>query len=176
MSIWKNGKTRAIAAATAVVMVVAVAAVGGAAQQEPQGRHGGRQPFMGSWFAPGPRAMAIGLALRGLRELNLTDAQRNSIRGAMQSHRDEFKAIARDAIAARSALGDAVTADTIDQNAIRALSAKVAEVELSAALLRARVHAEVFALLTPEQQQKAKELRENAKGRIKGAIARRLEP
>jgi Spy/CpxP family protein refolding chaperone len=93
----------------------------------------------------------------------------------MQSHRDEFKAIARDAIAARSALGDAVTADTIDQNAIRALSAKVAEVELSAALLRARVHAEVFALLTPEQQQKAKELRENAKGRIKGAIARRLE-
>jgi protein CpxP len=85
----------------------------------------------------------------------------------VQSHRDAFKAIADRAIAAREALGDAVTADTFDESAIRAKAGEVAAVELDVALLRAKVYAEVFALLTPEQQAKAKQLRAEGKGRIK---------
>ena len=60
--------------------------------------------------------------------------------------------------AAREALHAVVTADTFDEAAIRLKSADVAAVEADGAVLRAKVHAEVWALLTPEQQQKAKTL------------------
>jgi Spy/CpxP family protein refolding chaperone len=174
MKHWNSGKTRAFVATIVVVLSVGVAMAGVAAQQEAQGRQGHRPAFAGRWFGPGPRAMAAGMVLRGLRALNLTEAQRESIRGVMQAHRDEFKVIARNAIAARTALNDAVTADTIDREAIRAAAGRVAEVELSAALLRAQVHGEVLALLTAEQQQKARAMREKVKSRITGAIERRL--
>ena len=51
-----------------------------------------------------------------------------------------------------------VTADTFDEAAIRQASADVAAVDADGAVLRAKVHAEVWALLTPEQQQKAQAL------------------
>ena len=120
---------------------------------------GGQRGLMG-----GPMG---GTMLPGLGQLNLTDAQKEQVRTAAQSHRDAFKAISDRAIAAHEALNDAVTADTMDETAIRAKAADVAAVELDAALLRAKVHAEAFALLTPEQQAKAKQLRAEGKGRIK---------
>jgi len=68
-----------------------------------------------------------------------------------------------------------VTADTVDDAAIKAAAARVAEVEVRAALLRATVHRDVFGLLTPEQQQKAKTMRNDAKARVRKAIDRVLE-
>ena len=60
---------------------------------------------------------------------------------------------------ARAALNDAVTAATFDEGGVRAKAADLAAVEADAAVLRARAHAEVWALLTPEQQQKAQQLK-----------------
>ena len=60
---------------------------------------------------------------------------------------------------ARTALQDAVTADSFDEATVRQKSVDVAAVEADAAVLRAKVHSEVWALLTPEQQQKARELK-----------------
>jgi Spy/CpxP family protein refolding chaperone len=168
-----------------VALIAGVTIIGLAAQQGPPPDRpgglvgpGGQGPgdlmALGG-FGRGLRAATFNMMLRGLRALDLTEAQRDQVKNALQSHKDEFKTIAREMIAARGALGDAATADTIDEDAIRAASGRVAEVELSAALLRARVHAEVFALLTPEQQQKAKAMREKAKGRITALLQHLLE-
>ena len=165
------GKARAWVAAIVVAVMVGAAMAGVSAQQGGAGRQGNRQALAGRWFGVGPRAMAVGLALRAL---NLTEAQRDSIAGVMQAHRDEFKDVARAAMGARRALGDAVTADTIDQDVIRAAAGRVAEADLAAALLRAKVHAEVFAVLTAEQRLKATTMREKARNWVARAIERRL--
>ena len=177
--------TRTVVATIGVALIAVLTMIGVTAQQGPPpdrtgglvgpgGQGPGHLMALGG-FGRGLRAATFNMMLRGLRALDLTEAQRDQAKNALQSHKDEFKAIAREMIAARGALGDAVTADTIDQDAIRAASGRVAEVELSAALLRARVHAEVFALLTPEQQQKAKAMREKAKGHITALLQRLLE-
>jgi len=171
MRIGRYSVSRAVAAGAVVALVVAVAAVGVAAQQQaPAGRN--------RLAAPGAPGMALraavrGMVLRGLRALDLTDAQREQIKGVMQASKDDFKAVARDMVAARRALNVAVTADAVDEAAIRAASAQVAEVEVRAALLRAKVHAGVQGVLTPEQQQKAKAMRGAARKRV-GALVDRL--
>ncbi len=128
---------------------------------------GGR---MGRGFGPGAGPGGLGLGpgmmLGGLHALNLTDAQKASIQAIHQNHEAEFKAIADAAIAARKVLGDAVTADTVDEAAIRAASAAVAKTEADGAVLRAKVHSEVWSVLTPEQQAQAKQMRDRMTNRI----------
>ncbi len=113
--------------------------------------------------------------MRGLRELNLTEEQRGQLKSVMDSHKDEFKAIGKRMMAAREALGDLVTSDAADETAIRDQAAAIAVVEGDAALLRAKVHTEVFALLTPDQREKAKAMRGQAKGRLKQIVSRVLQ-
>jgi Spy/CpxP family protein refolding chaperone len=168
---------RSVAATVAAALVIGVAAVGLAAQQTPPRASGNGQYQMG----PGGVGLRMHQAMRrmflkGVRALDLTADQKAQIKTTLQGHREEFKAIARDMAAARLALNDAVTADTVDDAAIKAASARVAEVNVRAALLRANVHREVFGLLTPDQQQKAKTMRESAKTRVRKAIDRALEP
>jgi protein CpxP len=119
----------------------------------------------GPGFGPGPGGPGdIGLPLR---ELELTDAQREQVRTVMQSHQAAFKEIGDRMRTARQALDAVVTADALDEAAIRAKSADVAAVEADGAVLRARVHQEVFSLLTAEQQAKAKELKAQRQQKMK---------
>jgi Spy/CpxP family protein refolding chaperone len=107
-----------------------------------------------------------------LRELELTDTQREQVKAVMESHRDEQKAIGDRMQAARKTLHDAITADTLDEAAIRAAATQVGAVEADAAVLQAKVRAEVVALLTPEQVKKAKELRTEMENRVKDGRGR----
>jgi periplasmic protein CpxP/Spy len=112
------------------------------------------------------------MMMRGLRQLNLTDGQKTQIKGVLKANAPKTQDIAKEWIAAREALGDAITADGADQGAISAKAAAVAAIELRGALLRADVHKQVLALLTPEQRAKAKELRAEGKGRLKQMLGR----
>jgi len=85
----------------------------------------------------------------------------------MQAHQAEFKELGDRMRTAREALDAAISADTIDESAIRGRSAEWAAVEADGAVLRARVRQEVFSLLTPEQQAKAKELKAQMQQRMK---------
>jgi protein CpxP len=102
-----------------------------------------------------------------LRALDLTDAQRQQVRTIMESHRDEQKAIGDRMQAARKALQAAVTADAVDEGVIRAAAVELGAVEGDAAVLHAKIRAEVFTILTPEQVKKAKELRAEMESRMK---------
>jgi Spy/CpxP family protein refolding chaperone len=117
----------------------------------------------------------LGMLGRGMRELGVTDEQRDQIRGKMDLHKTEFEAIAGRMIEAREALEDAVTAETVNEAAIRAAAAAVAGVEADAAVLRASVHQEVLSVLTSEQKQKAKELRGQMEQRMKEGRQRMKE-
>ncbi len=119
---------------------------------------------MGPMVGRGPGAM-FGLGPMA-RELGITDAQREQIKGVMEQHKAEFQAIQERARTARSELHAAVTADVADEGLIRLKSTALAAVQADRTILGVRVRGEVFNLLTPEQQTKAKELRAQAEQRM----------
>lgn len=143
------------------------AAVVAAREQGPMGP-GGVMGRRGPGGPGGPGGIA------GLRGLDLTETQREQVKATMESHKAEFDAQRDKAIAARKALNDAVTAETFDEGAVRQKAADLALVEADGAVLRAKVHAETWALLTPEQQQKARTLRSQVEQRM-GERRERLE-
>ncbi len=61
---------------------------------------------------------------------------------------------------------DAIEQVPVNESLIRQRAADAATVQADAALLRARVHAQVFQVLTPDQQAKGKELRQKAEQRM----------
>ena len=116
---------------------------------------------------PGMRGGPGGMFGLPLRELELTDAQREQVKAIMESHREGQKAAGDKLMAARKALHEAVAAEAFDEAAIRAAAGELGTAEADAAVLRARIHAEVFAILTPEQVKKAKALRAEMENRAK---------
>jgi protein CpxP len=124
------------------------------------------RPFMGRGgpgrLGPGgfdgPFGGPMGMLPMLGRALNLTDTQRDQIKAIADSHKDEWKALADRERTARTALMTAVTADTIDEAAIRQKSSEVAAVEADAAVARAHAHAEVAQILTADQKAQLKSM------------------
>jgi protein CpxP len=122
------------------------------------GRHGGPGfggPGRGRGGPGGPMGPLGGLPLR---ELNLTESQREQVRTIVEPREAETRAIGERAMAARQALHAATTSASFDEGLVRARAAELASVEADLAVSRARIYADVFQLLTPEQQAKAKEI------------------
>ncbi len=103
-------------------------------------------------------AMRMGIEGLPLRGLDLTDAQREQVRGIMTARQADFKAIRDRLKAAHEARHQAVTRVPVDENEIRARVSEASAVEADFAILRARIHEQVYQVLTPEQQAKAKSL------------------
>jgi protein CpxP len=140
--------SRPLALTAGAALVVAAVAVSAHAQRRPRGPH----DFVG------PRAFA---------ELNLSETQRDQIRDVRQRHEADLTQ-ARDRVRkARDAHRAAVEALPVDEARIRATSQTLAEAQTEMSVLRARVHGEVWALLTPEQQTRAQELRQQRQERMK---------
>jgi protein CpxP len=161
--------TAAIGFATTVQLAARNSQGGG---QDPAVQGGGRGPgMMGRGMmgpgGPGMRGGPGGMFGLPLRELDLTDAQREQVKAIMASHRDEQKAAGDKMMAARKALHEAIAAETFNEAAIRAAAGEVGAAEADAAVLQAKIHGEVFAILTPEQVKKAKELRSEMENRMK---------
>ena len=93
-----------------------------------------------------------------LRELNLTESQREQVRAIVEPREAETRAVGERAMAARQALHAATTSASFDEGLVRARAAELASVEADLAVSRARIYADVLQILTPEQQAKAKEI------------------
>ena len=165
--------TAAIGVATTVQLAARNNQGGG---QDPAVQSGRRGPGMmgrgmmgpgGPGMRGGPGGGPFGMFGPGLRGLDLTDAQREQVKAIMESHRDEQKAAGDKMMAARKALHEAIAAETFNEAAIRAAAGEVGAAEADAAVLQAKIHGEVFAILTPEQVKKAKELRSEMENRMK---------
>jgi len=110
---------------------------------------------------PGPeashRAERIG------RDLQLTEAQKTSIRAIRDKHRPDLvqrrDAVQHARIDLRSALQDPAT----PESRLRALYDKASAARFDMILARRSVRTEVQAILTPEQRAKAAEMRDHAR-------------
>jgi protein CpxP len=141
--------SKAVAGAVSLGLVVALSVP--VLAQGPDGRRHGRR-------GPGIGRMAQGVQGLPLRQLELTDAQREQVRGIVSARSADFKAVADRLRVAREAQHTAVTRVPVDENEIRARVTEAGAIEAEMAVLRARLHEQVYQVLTPEQQQKAKTL------------------
>ena len=103
-----------------------------------------------------------GMEFRGL---DLTDDQRAQLRKIREARQNEFKAAGEKLHAAREGMRQLLTADTINEQAIRSKASEVAAAEAEMAILNARVRQESLQILTAEQQNKLKERRTQMKQR-----------
>ena len=110
-----------------------------------------------------------------LRHLDLTDDQREAIRGAVRRHREGGQSLRQQLGAARQALRDEVRSGGADEAAIRSLAAEVAPLAADAAVRRAALHAEIRELLTDEQRTQLDALRANARENDRHRRERRRE-
>ena len=142
------------------------------------GRRGGRggPDGFGPGRGPGGRgAGGIGGPVMGLIEplrmlasqLDLSDAQKGQIQAIVQSHAEEWKALADREQKGRQTLEAAISADQFDELAIRQRSAEVASVDADIAVAAARARGEIVQILTPDQQGRLRE-RAGQRGRRGG--------
>jgi protein CpxP len=162
----------------ALALTVGLAAGAYAAAQD-QNTGEGRKPFIGRRGPLGPGGpgrggpggpMGTGLALE---RLDLSEAQRDQIRALMESQRVHIEPLAERASAARRALEEAISAGTFDEGAVRSRHADLAAVEVDLAVARARLHADLLQLLTPEQRAEQEKLAAERRERTRALRERR---
>jgi periplasmic protein CpxP/Spy len=125
-------------------------------------------------FAQGPRGGGPGGPGRGgrmgapgmaLRQLNLTDAQEEQIRGIRERERADVQQ-AQDALRkAFDAQRDAIEAVPVNEGLVRQTTQALADAQTELALQQARVFNEVWSVLTPAQQAEAKKLQAEREAR-----------
>ncbi len=111
-----------------------------ARQMEPHGPHGA--------------GMASHMFARISRHLDLTDGQQAQIRAVLKAHATEIETQVKAGMDARGALHEAVMVQPTDEAAIRSLGAQVGAAHAEGALLCAKIRAEVWPILTTDQQGK----------------------
>jgi protein CpxP len=141
---------------TTIAAVAAVALGIGLTAASAQGGRGFGGPGRGGPFGRGGM-MGGGPFMLG--QLDLTEQQRQQVAAIHEQNREAGQAAAEKLRAAHDAQRAAVTAVPFDENAIRTTTAALAAAMTEQALLQARIHAQVYEILTPEQRAKAEELR-----------------
>jgi protein CpxP len=101
-----------------------------------------------------------------LKQLDLTDDQQARIKAVLRSHADEFHEILDRLKAEHEAVREISDQETIDEAAIRDRVRQAADPLGDLAVLHARAHQEIGAILTPEQRQKAKALRQEMRSHM----------
>jgi len=76
-------------------------------------------------------------------QLGITDAQTKKIRGILREQKVILEPLVKQCVTERRALRDTIRSSPVNENAIRAQTAKVAKVEADLAVQRARVYQEV---------------------------------
>ena len=131
-------------------------------------------------FGPGGPGGPLGRGGPGgfgpmLGGVELNDDQRARAKEIVDSHREEQAALASRAMAAHDALEAAIGGDTFDESTVRTLAATAASIDADVAVARARVFAEVFQILTPDQQAAVKKTQANRKERAETMRANRAQ-
>ena len=107
---------------------------------------------MGGHFHGG--SMAPRMFQHMAQELDLSDAQQAQIREILKSHADEIEAHVKSGMDARRALHDAILIQPTDEGTIRLRAQELGNVHGDGAILCAKIRAEVWPILSGEQQQK----------------------
>lgn len=159
----KNRRIRTMMAVTAGAALLATGLATTAFAQGP-GRRGGFGP--GAGFGGARGGFPLG-------QLELTETQRQQVRDVMQRHRDEMQQAAQRLRDARDAQRKAIETFPVNEGLIRSTSQTLANAQTDMALVQARVRSEIWTLLTPDQQARAKELQAQRESRMRQRMQRR---
>ncbi len=99
-------------------------------------------------------------------QLGLTDKQKQEIRDICGKSRAENEALVKQLAVEQRALRALIHADTVDEAAIRAQSAKVSDIRTNLVVQHAKTSHQVRALLTPEQIKKLKDIQAKRESRM----------
>ena len=106
----------------------------------------------------GPRGLrgAPGIELRGA---DLTDGQREQIRALVQQSRESGQAVREQLRQAQEAQREALAVVPVNEGLVRSTTQALTDAQAEAALVQARLRADVLALLTPDQLQASEDAR-----------------
>jgi protein CpxP len=151
-------------ALTITAALTALLAGGAAFAQGPgfSGRRGGGPGLQGGFGVPGGRGGG-GLPIR---ELNLSETQQQQIRDLTQQYREQSRAAAEQLRTAMEAQRKAVETLPVNEGLIRSTTQALVEAQTELAIQQARMQGEIFALLTPAQQDQAKKLQDAREARF----------
>jgi periplasmic protein CpxP/Spy len=140
--------------ALTAVLAGVVGGITFAQAQGPGGRGGGG---FGGFGGPG-RGGPGGPGGLPLRALNLSEAQQDQIKQLMEQYRTQNENIGAQLRTAMEAQRKAVDTIPVDEGLIRSTTQALVEAQTEMAIQQARLHSEIFALLTPDQQAQARKL------------------
>ena len=148
--------------ATGVAMV-ALLATSVAFAQGPRG--GGR---FGGRSGPGP----LGLELRAL---NLTDAQREQVREIRDRYREQMRPVLQRLNEASDKQRQAIETLPVNETLITSATQDMTQAQVDVAIQQARLNADIWAVLTPEQQAQATKLRADRQARFEKRLQQRQQ-
>ena len=131
------------------------------------------------WAQPGSQGFGGSMGggrggmLRGLRQLELTDAQREQIREIANQNRAAGQEQAEGLRAARMALNEALMADVVNESTIRGLIAQMAPVEADVAVQHAYANAQILQVLTADQRAEWRQQQAEAQERFSEGVRQR---
>jgi Spy/CpxP family protein refolding chaperone len=118
------------------------------------------------WFHGRHRGMGPGKRVdRMAKQLGLTEAQQKQVKTILASEREKAAPLRQQLAENREKIRQAVEAEPFDEAAVRALAQSQNETRVELAVSRARTKSRIFALLSPEQREKANRLGPMGKGR-----------
>jgi Spy/CpxP family protein refolding chaperone len=103
---------------------------------------------------------------RIMAQAGVTSQQKAQVKTILRGYQPTLEPLVKEVVTERRALRDTIRAQTIDEVAIRAQSAKVASLEADLAVERAHVAHDIRAVLTPEQILKLKDMQIDADARF----------
>jgi Spy/CpxP family protein refolding chaperone len=130
--------------------------------------------------SPGPLRMLfsgqVGRLLTLRSELNLSDEQKSQIHDILKSHRVEIANALKPVVAKRQALRDLIAAPNTDEPAIRSAADDLGKSIGDAAIVGTKVRAELWKVLTPDQQDKVTAFRKDSEKATNDALDRLANP
>lgn len=142
------------------ILAAAVAVMLGAAITRAQSADTTPPPHHGHEF--GMRGGMMGFPFK---ELDLTDAQRAQVKSVMQKEHSTMKPLMQQTHQMEQQLKQ-YSEGTYDEAKVQALVSQQAQTLVQIKVQEARIHNEIYQLLTPEQQSKLKELEANREARM----------
>jgi Spy/CpxP family protein refolding chaperone len=115
---------------------------------------------------PGGRGFG-GEPMFALRDLDLSETQRQQVRDVMQRYQAQTRDAGQRLQQAFEAQRKAVETVPVNEGLIRSTTQDLATAQTEMAIQQARIHSEILALLTPEQQEKAKKAQADREARTK---------
>src|SRR6266576_6379954 len=151
----KTSRIRIFAASAALLVVLGVAA----ALAQGMHHHGGS---MGSEFGFGDHMLGY---LSDV--LNLTKAQQDQAKAIMEKEKPVIQPLMKQLMQTHKDISSLEDSATFDEAKVRALAAQNTQAMTELFVQKARIHAELIQILTPDQKTKLQQLRAKHEARMK---------